>query len=84
VAAKVGEVFQDISQKHQLISITHLPQIAAKADKHFYIYKAEKGDKTQTKIAPLNSEQHTKAIARMLSGENITDASLDNARQLIG
>jgi DNA repair protein RecN (Recombination protein N) len=84
VAAKVGEVFRQISRHHQLISITHLPQIAAKAEKHFFIYKKEKEGKTQTHIQALNTEQHIKAVARMLSGEQITEASLSNARQLIG
>ncbi|MGB1316305.1 MAG: DNA repair protein RecN [Chitinophagales bacterium] len=84
VASKVGDVFKDISKKHQLISITHLPQIAAKADKHFFIYKEDTAEKTKTKIAGLNSEQHIKAIARMLSGNEITEASLENARLLVG
>jgi DNA repair protein RecN (Recombination protein N) len=83
VAAKVGEVFRSISKGHQLISITHLPQIAAKAENHFFIYKKEKDGKTQTQIQKLNPEQHIKAIARMLSGEQITDASLNNAKNLI-
>lgn len=83
VAAKVGEVFRSISKGHQLISITHLPQIAAKAENHFFIYKKEKEGKTQTQIQKLNPEQHIKAIARMLSGEQITEASLNNAKNLI-
>jgi DNA repair protein RecN (Recombination protein N) len=84
IAAKVGEVFQAMSSKHQLISITHLPQIAAKANKHFFIYKEDGTEKTKTKIASLNAEQHVKAIARMLSGNTISEASLENARLLIG
>ena len=84
VASKVGDVFQEIAQKHQLISITHLPQIASKADKHFFIYKEDSSEKTKTKIASLTSEQHVKAIARMLSGNEITDASIENAKLLIG
>jgi DNA repair protein RecN (Recombination protein N) len=83
VAAKVAEVFKEISQDHQLIAITHLPQIAAKADQHFFIYKNEQDEKTSTKIANLNAEQHVKAIARMLSGEVISEESLSNARSLI-
>lgn len=82
-AAKVAEVFRSISVNHQLIAITHLPQIAAKAEKHFFIYKNDEQDKTETKITPLNPEQHIKAIARMLSGESISEESLSNARSLI-
>ncbi len=84
VASKVGDVFKQIAKKHQLISITHLPQIASKANKHFFIYKEDSTEKTKTKITALTSEQHVKAIARMLSGSKITEASLENARMLIG
>lgn len=82
-AAKVAEVFREISKEHQLIAITHLPQIAAKAEKHFFIYKTENEAKTNTKIAALNEENHIKAIARMLSGEKISEESLNNAKSLI-
>ena len=82
-AAKVAEVFREISEGHQLIAITHLPQIAAKAEKHFFIYKTENEEKTNTKIAALNDENHIKAIARMLSGERISEESLNNAKSLI-
>jgi len=84
VASKVGDVFKDISKNHQLISITHLPQIAAKADRHFFIYKEDNEEKTKTKIATLSPEKHIRAIARMLSGDTITDASIENAKLLVG
>ncbi len=83
IAAKVSEVLKTISDKHQLIVITHLPQIAAKAEKHFFVYKQDKKNKTETKIASLNESQHVKAIARMLSGEHISEESLNNAKILI-
>lgn len=82
-AAKVAEVFRKISKKHQLIAITHLPQIAAKAEQHFFIYKNDEREKTETKISTLNAEQHVKAIARMLSGQTISEESMNNARSLI-
>lgn len=82
-AAKVAEVFRKISREHQLIAITHLPQIAAKAEQHFFIYKNDEREKTETKIATLNAEQHVKAIARMLSGQTISEESMNNARSLI-
>jgi len=82
-AAKVAEVFRKISRKHQLIAITHLPQIAAKAEQHFFIYKNDEREKTETKIVTLNAEQHVKAIARMLSGQTISEESMNNARSLI-
>ncbi len=82
-AAKVAEVFRKISKKHQLIAITHLPQIAAKAEQHFFIYKNDEREKTETRIATLDAEQHVKAIARMLSGQTISEESMNNARSLI-
>jgi len=82
-AAKVAEVFRTISKEHQLIAVTHLPQIAARAEKHLFIYKNDTDEKTETKIASLKEDQHVKAIARMLSGENISEESLNNARSLI-
>ena len=84
VATKVGTIFEKISKKHQLISITHLPQIAAKANEHLFIYKTENSGKTQTKIKALNIEERVKCIASMISGEKITEASTENAKQLIG
>lgn len=83
-AAKVAEVFKDISIQHQLISITHLPQIASKANRHFFISKTHEADRTHTHIATLQDNEHVEAIARMLSGETVSAASLDNAKQLIG
>lgn len=84
VATKVGAIFQRISKNHQLISITHLPQIAAKANQHLFIYKTDASGKTQTKIKALNIEERIEAIAGMISGEKITEASIENAKQLIG
>lgn len=83
VAAKVAEVFREISQAHQLIAITHLPQIAARAENHLFIYKNDEKNITETKIIKLDQDQHVKAIARMLSGETISEESLSNARSLI-
>ncbi|MCB0509723.1 MAG: DNA repair protein RecN [Chitinophagales bacterium] len=83
VAAKVAEVFREISQGHQLIAITHLPQIAARAEHHLFIYKNEEKNITETNIIKLDPDQHVKAIARMLSGETISEESLSNARSLI-
>lgn len=83
VALKVGEIMKRISRNHQLISITHLPQIAKTADAHYYIYKEIKDNRTNTRIRELNGEERVIEIAKMLSGDKVSDASLANARELI-
>ncbi|HLP53333.1 MAG TPA: DNA repair protein RecN [Chitinophagales bacterium] len=83
VALKVGEIMKKLSRNHQLISITHLPQIARTADAHLYIYKEVKDNRTNTRIKELKGEERVIEIAKMLSGDKISDASLANARELI-
>ncbi|MES2431547.1 MAG: DNA repair protein RecN [Bacteroidota bacterium] len=83
-AKQVGMIMKELSIAHQLISITHQPQIAAKADAHYFVYKAIKGDKIQTSIRLLNNDERITAIAQMLSGEKPTAAALQNAREMVG
>ncbi len=83
VALKVGEIMKKLSRNHQLISITHLPQIARTGDAHLYIYKETKNDRTHTRIKELKGEERVVEIAKMLSGDKVSDASLANARELI-
>jgi DNA repair protein RecN (Recombination protein N) len=83
VALKVGEIMKKLSRNHQLISITHLPQIARTGDMHLYIFKENKDDRTQTRIKELKGEERVIEIAKMLSGDKVSDASLANARELI-
>ena len=66
----------------QIICITHLPQIAAMADNHYLIEKATDGVKTVTKIERLTEERSVEELARMLGGASITDAVLENAREM--
>lgn len=81
-AEKVGEKLEKIAKNHQVILITHLPQIAAKADKHFLIEKNVQEGKTKTEIHALNEEASVKELARLLGGEELTEAALQNARSL--
>ncbi len=81
-AWKVSEKLGILSKSHQIICITHLPQIAAMADSHYCIEKSEQSGKTVTNIAPLNEEGALNEVARLLGGEVITDAVLENAREL--
>lgn len=83
VALKVGEIMKNLSRNHQLISVTHLPQIARTADKHLFIFKETSGAKTQMRMKALNGEERVFEIAKMLSGEKITDGALANARELV-
>lgn len=81
-AEKVGEKLQKIAKNHQVILITHLPQIAAKADHHFLIEKTVEDGATHTGIHPLEEKESIEELARLLGGDEISKASLENAREL--
>ena len=81
-AEKVGEKLQKIAKNHQVILITHLPQIAAKADHHFLIEKTVENGVTHTGIHPLTEKESIEELARLLGGDEISEASLENAREL--
>jgi DNA repair protein RecN (Recombination protein N) len=82
-AKQVGEIMKSLSIGHQVISITHQPQIAAKATAHYFVYKATIGNKITTSIKQLNDDERITAIAQMLSGEKPTAAALENAREMV-
>ena len=82
VAGKVASLMQELSLKHQLIVITHLPQIAAKGKKHYFVYKDVVDDKTFTQIKCLNNEESIREIAIMMSGNRVSDAALKTAKEL--
>lgn len=81
-AQKVSEQLAIISRSHQVICITHLPQIAAMADCHFEIAKSAEGGKTKTEIRRLKEEETVRELARLLGGVEITEAVLQNAREM--
>ncbi|MBO5326039.1 MAG: DNA repair protein RecN [Lachnospiraceae bacterium] len=81
-AWKVSEKLGILAKSHQVICITHLPQIAAMADSHYCIEKSEQNGKTVTNIMPLNEDGALNEVARLLGGEVITDVVLENAREL--
>jgi DNA repair protein RecN (Recombination protein N) len=83
-ARQVGIIIKELSAAHQVISITHQPQIAAKAERHFFVYKETKNDTIITAIKTLNEEERITAIATMLSGKKPTAAAFENAKELIG
>ncbi len=83
-AKQVGIILKQLSKQRQVISITHQPQIAGKADAHFYVYKQIKMDEVKTNIRLLNKDERIQAIAQMLSGEKPTSAAIENAKEMIG
>lgn len=83
-ALRVGEVIDDLAKGMQVMAITHLPQIAAKGQSHYFVYKNELADKTTTGIKKLAAEERVSAIAEMLSGKNPGASALQNARELLG
>lgn len=80
---KIAEKLKQLSKNVQIICVTHSPQIAAKADNHYYRYKEVKNDRTNTKIKYLNSDERVNEIARILSGDNITEASKIIVREMM-
>jgi len=83
IAQKVGKTLKNLSGYHQVISITHLPQIASLADHHFSIEKIAQNERVISSIKKLPQSERITEIARLLSGEKITEASLKSARELI-
>lgn len=82
-ARQVGMLMEELSGSHQLIAITHQPQIAARADQHLYVYKEEVDKQITTGIRTLGDEERVLAIARMLSGENPGESALATAREMM-
>lgn len=83
VASTIGQVFKDISNSHQIIAITHLPQVAGYADSHFSISKQAIDGITQSNIHELNKSERIEELAKMLSGEKATAIAKENAKELI-
>ncbi|MEL6132463.1 MAG: DNA repair protein RecN [Bacteroidota bacterium] len=83
IAKKVGVVMQQLAAKFQILSITHLPQIAAKGTAHFFIRKKVEGEKTFSMVSQLDHEARIKVVAQMLSGDEPTASAIKNAEELI-
>jgi DNA repair protein RecN (Recombination protein N) len=82
-AEAVGKKLKQLSRTKQVLCITHLPQIASFADQHYLIEKSESGGRTKTSVRPLDAEERTREIARMMSGAKLTDTSLKHAEQML-
>ena len=83
IANKMSEIMKQMSKAMQVMAITHLPQIAAKGDAHFKVYKTVKKEQTLTEIKQLNAEERILEIAQMLSGIEVTDSALNHAKSLL-
>ena len=79
----MGNILKNMSESMQIICITHLPQVAAKGSTHYSVYKDSSVNPVQTIIKTLDNNQRITEIAAMLSGDNITDAAIANAKELL-
>ena len=83
VASRMAELMADISAQQQVFTVTHLPQVAARADHHVEVHKRTEDGTTRTYLKSLTSDERIEAIARMLSGNELTAAAIDNAKALL-
>jgi len=83
IAGKMGAIMKAMSGNMQVINITHLPQIASKGDYHYLVYKHDDNETTHTNIKQLEAQERIREIAKMLSGEELTETALQNAREFL-
>lgn len=83
VADKVGQILSSMGKYMQVINITHLPQVASRGTRHFHVYKDDTADSTITRIKLLSEDERVLEVARLLSGSEVTETSLKNARELL-
>lgn len=83
IAGKVGNIIKSMSKHHQIIAITHLPQIAAKSDEHFKVFKKHENGVTKSQIAILDKVSRIEEIAKLLSDENVSESAVNTAKELL-
>lgn len=83
VAIKMGQILEQMSKTVQVLNITHLPQIAAKGNHHYKVYKFDQNDRTFTSIRKLSEQERIEEIAQMLSGENYSATAMETAKELL-
>src|SRR6056297_408795 len=83
IADKMGTIMEQMAHNMQVINITHLPQIASKGHHHYLVYKSDKKDQTYTDISELSDDDRLQEIAKMLSGEQLTETSLQHAKEFL-
>jgi DNA repair protein RecN (Recombination protein N) len=82
-ATAVGEKLKEVAGRSQVLCVTHLPQVAAFADRHYRVEKARQGERTRTQLVCLDDESRVREMARMLGGSRVTEATLEHAREMI-
>jgi DNA repair protein RecN (Recombination protein N) len=83
VADKVGQILSGMGKYMQVINITHLPQVASRGERHYHVYKEDSGDSTITRIKLLSPGERIQEVARLLSGSEVTETAIRNAKELI-
>jgi DNA repair protein RecN (Recombination protein N) len=83
VALKVGKLLEKIAKHHQILSITHLAQVASRGNTHFFVYKEQKNKQPVTKIKKLNKEERIAEIAKLIAGSQVTESAKQNAVDLL-
>jgi DNA repair protein RecN (Recombination protein N) len=83
IAGKIGNILREMAKGMQVINITHLPQVAGKGDFHYLVYKKDNAQETISHIRRLNREERIAELAKMLSGEQLTEAAINNAKELL-
>jgi DNA repair protein RecN (Recombination protein N) len=83
VADKVGQILSGMGKYMQVVNITHLPQVASRGTKHYHVYKDDTGDSTFTRVKLLSPEERILEVARLLSGSEVTETAMKNARELL-
>src|SRR5690606_23205737 len=83
IAIRLGDLMKTMASSHQLIVISHLPQIAARGQAHYFVYKDNSADKTVSTIKRLEDQERIEEIAKMIGGNNPSKVALQNARELL-
>ena len=83
VADKVGQILSEMGKYMQVVNITHLPQVASRGTRHFHVYKEDMGDSTITRIKLLSPGERIQEVARLLSGSEVTETAVKNAKELL-
>ncbi|SFO22032.1 DNA replication and repair protein RecN [Algoriphagus ornithinivorans] len=83
VALQMVRMMKEISKKHQVICITHLPQVAAKGDRHYFVFKDNQSERTVSKIKLLDDSERVEELAKMIAGSNPSSSAVESARELL-
>jgi DNA repair protein RecN (Recombination protein N) len=84
ISIKMGKMMKEMSRNHQVIAITHLPQIASQGEEQYFVYKDHSNDRTVSNIRKLTKEERVVEIAKMIGGEKPSEIAISNAKELLG